>query len=364
MVGHDKDFVATRVSYKLNLRGPSVAVQTACSTSLVPVQVACQSLLAYQCDMALAGGVGIRVPQATGYLYQEGGISSPDGHCRAFDAEVRGWSAATAWGSSSSSGLVRPCGTATDSRCIRRGSINNDGSVKVGYTAPSVDGQAEVIAMAHAMADMIAGYDHVCRSARHRYAARRPDRDRRANPGFRVGTKRRQFCAIGSVKTNIGHLDTAAGSRWPDQDRTRSPAQAKSRQAYISKRPTRKSILRDSPFYVNTASTPWSSQSGPRRAGLSSFGIGGTNAHVVLEEAPQPGIADIRPDAAPAAVRPLAHGPRRRHPLASDLSRRAPECEISGDFAYTTQIGRRSFGRRRFLVASGAAEAAHMLQIG
>jgi acyl transferase domain-containing protein len=364
VLGNEKDHLTTRVSYKLNLRGPSLSIQTTCSTSLVSVCMACQGLLAYQCDMALAGGVGIRVPQATGYLFQEGGISSPDGHCRAFDAGSQGIVSGNGLGIVVLKRLSEALADCDSIYAIIRGfALNNDGSVKVGYTAPSQDGQAEVIAMAHAMADI--SPDTITYVETHGTATPLGDPIEIAalTQAFRVGTKRRQFCAIGSVKTNIGHLDTAAGIA--GLIKTALALRHKEIPPSLHfKVPNPNIDFEGSPFYVNTASTPWASPTAPRRAGVSSFGIGGTNAHVVLEEAPQP---EILPNIRPAQLLLLS----ARSPTALDAATRSlatfleehPNVDL-GDLAYTTQIGRRSFGRRRFLVASGAAEAAHMLQIG
>ena len=182
MLANDKDFLATRVSYKLNLRGPSLTVQTACSTSLVAVQLACQALLAGQCDVALAGGVSINVPRVTGYLYEPGMILSPDGHCRAFDARAQGTVAGEGVGVVVLKRLREALADRDHVRAVILGAaLNNDGSLKVGYTAPSVDGQAAVIALAHAMAGDRPRDDHLSRGPRHRNRARRSDRNRGAD---------------------------------------------------------------------------------------------------------------------------------------------------------------------------------------
>ena len=211
-IGNDKDYLATRVSYKLNLEGPSVVVQTTCSTSLVAVHLACQSLLSGECDVALAGGVSINVPQTAGYVYQEGGIYAPDGHCRAFDARAQG----TVFGNGVGIVVLKRLQDAlADGDCIHaviKGSaINNDGSSKVGYTAPSVEGQAKVIARALAMADIDPETISYIEAHGTGTALGDPIEIAALTRAFRASTEKQGFCAIGSVKTNLGHLNAAAG---------------------------------------------------------------------------------------------------------------------------------------------------------
>ncbi|HEY9666547.1 MAG TPA: polyketide synthase, partial [Coleofasciculaceae cyanobacterium] len=212
VIGNDKDFLTTRVAYKLNLKGPSITVQTACSTSLVATAIACQSLLNYQCDVALAGGVSIRVPQKTGYVYQEGGTLSPDGHCRAFDAQAKGTTIGNGLGVVV---LKRLSEAIADGDCIHaviKGSaINNDGSRKVGYTAPSVDAQAEAIAEAIMFAEVEPETINYIEAHGTGTALGDPIEIAALSKVFRASTEKKAFCAIGSLKTNIGHLDAAAG---------------------------------------------------------------------------------------------------------------------------------------------------------
>jgi acyl transferase domain-containing protein len=212
MLGNDKDFLPTRVSYKLNLKGPSLNIQTACSTSLVAVCVACQNLLNYTCDMALAGAVSISFPQKRGYLFQEGGIASPDGHCRAFDAKAAGTIAGEGAGIVVLKRLDEALAEGDPICAVIKGfAVNNDGSLKIGYTAPSVEGQAEVIAMAQAMA----GFEPETIGYIEAHGTGTPLGDPIEMEGliraFRAGTAAKNFCGVGSVKGNIGHLDTAAG---------------------------------------------------------------------------------------------------------------------------------------------------------
>ena len=286
IVGNDKDFLATRVSYHLNLRGPSVNVQTACSTSLVAIHLACQSLLTGECDMALAGGVSVRVPQQSGYLYQRGGILSQDGHCRAFDAAASG----TVGGNGAGVVLLKRLSQALEDgdqiRAVIKGSaINNDGANKVGFTAPSVTGQAAVIAEALG----IAGVDPLDISyvETHGTGTALGDPIEIAALTEAFGPRRADArCAIGSLKTNIGHLDAAAGvAAFVKTVLALENRQLPPSLNYTAPNP--KIPFEDSPFYVNHALTEWPGDALPRRAGVSSFGIGGTNAHVVLEEAPE-----------------------------------------------------------------------------
>src|SRR5947209_578696 len=212
IIGNDKDFLSTRVSYKLNLKGPSLTVQSACSTSLVAVHMACQSLLGYQCDMALAGGVSVNPSHKGGYFYQEGGILSPDGHCRAFDAGAQGMVAGSGVGVVVLKRLEEAVADGDTIHAIIKGSaINNDGSLKIGFTAPSVSGQAKVIAEAQAVAGVDArtiGYVEAHGTAT---ALGDPVEIAALTEAFRAGTDAKGFCAVGSVKTNIGHTDAAAG---------------------------------------------------------------------------------------------------------------------------------------------------------
>ncbi|MEM7557155.1 MAG: polyketide synthase, partial [Cyanobacteria bacterium P01_A01_bin.84] len=212
MIGNDKGFLSTRVSYKLNLTGPSITVQTACSTSLVATTLAYQSLQNYQCDIALAGGVSIRVPQKTGYFYEPGGPLSPDGYCHAFDAKAEGTTIGNGVGVVV---LKRVQDAIADGDCIyaviKGAAINNDGSTKVGYTAPSVDGQAEAIAEAMMLADVEPETISYIEAHGSGTAMGDPIEIAALSNVFRSSTEKKDFCAIGSVKTNIGHLDAAAG---------------------------------------------------------------------------------------------------------------------------------------------------------
>ncbi len=285
MIGNDKDYLATRVSYKLNLVGPGLTVQTACSTSLVAVHQACQSLRLDECDLALAGGVAIQLPQRPGYLYQEGMILSPDGHCRAFDADARGTVAGSGAGVVVLKRLRDALRDGDTIRAVIRGSaINNDGFGKIGYTAPSTAGQAEVIGRALSQAGLRA--DEITYVETHGTGTELGDPIEIAGltKAFAKDTKSTGFCAIGSVKTNVGHLDAAAGVTGLIKTVLALEHQEIPPSLHFT-RPNPKTALASSPFFVNDRLRRWEGE-GSRRAGVSSFGIGGTNAHVILEEAP------------------------------------------------------------------------------
>ncbi|MGP4092166.1 type I polyketide synthase, partial [Streptomyces sp. KR55] len=297
MLANDKDFLATRVSYKLNLTGPSVSINTACSTSLVAVHTACLALLGGECDMALVGAVHLN-PPGQGYQYQEGMIFSPDGHCRAFDAEARG----TVIGSGAGAVVLKRLKEALADgdwihAVIKGSAINNDGSAKTGYTAPSISGQAAVIADAQDVADVdpeTIGYVEAHGTGT---PLGDPIEAAALTEAFRDGTDRTGYCALGSVKTNIGHLDTAAGmaglikTALMLEHRTLVPS------LHFTE-PNPDIDFAAGPFFVNTEKTEWKSETGPLRAGVSSFGIGGTNAHVILQEGPARGQAlhESRPE--------------------------------------------------------------------
>ena len=285
-IGNDKDHLTTQVAYHLNLRGPGLTVQTACSTSLVSVCVACQSLLSYQCDIALAGGVAADSSTREGYTYQPGGILSPDGHCRVFDAAAQG----TVPGNGVGIVVLKRLSEALADRdhicaIISGFALNNDGLRKVGYTAPSVTGQAEVIALAHALAGVDPETITYVEAHGTGTALGDPIEIAALDQVFRARTRKRGFCAIGSVKSNIGHLDTAAGVAGLIKAVLALEHELIPPTLHFSQ-PNPEIDFENSAFRVNTQLAEWRRVNGPRRAGVSSFGIGGTNAHIVLEEAP------------------------------------------------------------------------------
>lgn len=352
MMGNEKDYLATRVSYKLNLKGPSVSVYTACSTSLVAVCQACQSLQSYQCDMALAGGVSITLPQKRGYLYQEGGIGSADGHCRAFDAKAQGTVFSNGLGIVVLKRLEDAISDGDTIYAVIKGhALNNDGSSKVSYTAPSVDGQAEVIVMAQALA----GIDAETITYVETHGTGTPLGDPIEIAGltqaFRAGTTATGFCAIGSLKSNVGHLDAAAGVA----GLIKTVLALKHRQIPPSlhfEKPNPKIDFPNSPFYVNTRLSEWKTEEIPRRAGVSSLGVGGTNAHVVLEEAPP-----LQPSSPSRSSQLLLLSAKTSSALeksTENLVEYLSENQTSNfaDVAYTLQVGRRAFEHRRIITCS------------
>ncbi|MCV3216666.1 acyltransferase domain-containing protein [Plectonema radiosum NIES-515] len=285
-IGNDKDHLPTQISYKLNLKGPSVNVQTACSTSLVAVHFACQSLLNGESDMALAGGVSIHLPQTAGYYYEQGGILSNDGHCRAFDADASG----TIFGNGLGVVVLKRLEDAVRDRnyihaVIKGSAINNDGSLKVGYTAPSVDGQTAVILEALALADVEPETISYIETHGTGTVLGDPIEIAGLTQAFRNSTDKKGFCAIASAKTNVGHLNTAAGVTGLIKTVQALKHQQIPPNLHFQT-PNPQIDFANSPFYVNTKLSEWKTNGEPRRAGVSSFGIGGTNAHVILEEAP------------------------------------------------------------------------------
>lgn len=361
-LGNDKDYLATRVAFKLGLRGPAMTLQTACSTSLVAIATACQSIASYQCDMALAGGVTIVLPQKKGYFYREGSMLSPDGHCRTFDERAAG----TVFSNGAAVVLLKRVADAiadgdTIHAVIRGYATNNDGGAKVSYTAPSVEGQAEVISLALATADIDArtiGYVEA-----HGTATPMGDPIEIAglSIAYRAYTSDTGYCAIGSVKANLGHLDIASGAIGlikasmaihegvlpPSINFTRSNP---------------KIDFASSPFYVNTQLRPWPASDWPRRAGVSAFGVGGTNAHVIVEQAPPP-----RPAGRRRSHSLLVLSARSDAALAMQAERLA--AFLAGhadasleDVAYTLQVGRCQFEHRRIAVASDIAGAVAKLR--
>ncbi|MCP4660176.1 MAG: polyketide synthase [bacterium] len=309
-LGNDLAAMATRISYKLNLRGPSYALHTACSTSLAAVHLACQSLLLDECAMAVAGGAAINVPQHQGYTYQKGGILSPDGSSRTFDARAAGCNFGNGVGAVLLKRLDAAIAEGDPIYAVIRGSAaNNDGAEKASFTAPGVEGQTDVLLEAMACAGVQA--DSLSYLEAHGTATELGDSIEilALSQAFRTSTQRTGFCAIGSVKTNIGHLETAAGIA----GLIKTALALHHRQIPPSlhfETPNPKIDFENSPFYVNTTLAPWPPppQGALRRAGVSSFGIGSTNVHVILEQAPP------RPRRRPGWCSPAARRCRRARP--------------------------------------------------
>lgn len=361
LIASDKDFLATRVSYKLNLTGPSITIQTACSTSLVAVHLACQSLLNGECDMALAGGVSIRVPQKSGYLYQGGGIVSPDGHCRAFDAKANGTVGGDGVGVVLLKRLEDARADRDSIRAIIKGSaINNDGAMKAGFTAPSVTAQAIVIAEAQAMARVNAETINYIEAHGTATTLGDPIEVAALREAFRTSTTRTGFCAIGSVKTNIGHLDAAAGVAGLIKV-VKALEEKKLPPSLHFEQPNPKVDFANSPFYVNNTLAEWKSRNAPRRAGVSSFGMGGTNVHVVVEEAPK---LDTPDDARPYQLLLLsAKTGSALESATSNLCQYLNQKPANfADVAFTLQVGRKAFDHRRITVSRDAKDAQSSLR--
>jgi acyl transferase domain-containing protein/thioesterase domain-containing protein/nucleoside-diphosphate-sugar epimerase/acyl carrier protein len=358
--GNDKDFLSTGISYRLDLRGPSINVQTACSTSLVAVHLAVQSLLGFECDMALAGGATIEVPHGVGYRYREGEILSPSGRCRAFDEGSDGTVL------TSGAGIVALRRAADALRdgdpvlaLIKGSAVNNDGGRKVGYLAPSVDGHADVVREALELADVDARTITLLEAHGTGTAVGDPIEVAALTEAFRAHTVDREFCRLVSTKPNIGHLDTAAGvasliktvqalrhRRLPPLANHRAPSPLLG--------------IATTPFVLSGEASPWEPD-GPRRAGISSLGVGGTNAHVVVEEAP---AMPASPRARDEQV--LCVSARTVQAVDDTCARLAAALDTGevalGDAALTLATGRRAMAHRRVIVATDAAHAVSQLR--
>lgn len=361
MLGNDKDFLCTRVSYKLDLRGPSVTIQTACSTSLVAVVMACRALTGGECDIALAGGVSLSFPQRAGYLYQEGMILSPDAHCRPFDVQAAGTRAGAGCGIVVLKRLADALADRDTIHAVIRGAaINNDGAGKAGYTAPSVDGQVEAIATAQALAGIEPRDITYVEAHGTGTPLGDPIEIAALTQVFRASTADVGFCRLGSLKANLGHLDAAAGvagllktvlalkhAEWPPLVNFTVP------NPHLE--------LDTSPFMASASAGTWDSDGKPRRAAVSSFGIGGTNAHLVLEEGPE--AASTVPSREAYLLLLSAKMPAALESMTANLARHLavnPSTPLQ-DVEWTLQVGRRVFAHRRALVVRDAASAADAL---
>jgi len=377
MIGNDKDFLSNRVSYKLNLNGPAMVIQTACSTSLVAIHTACQALINEECDAALAGGVSLGKLDNEGYLYKEGMILSPDGHCRAFDEKAKG----TVLGQGAGVVLLKRLDDALKDNdhiyaVIKGSGINNDGAAKSGYTAPSIEGQAKAVMLAHASANVspqqisyieahgtgtpigdpieVEGLNYAFK-----HSASMDRTDSNTTDEGNIGTVNSgstHYCAIGSVKSNIGHMDAASGvagliKAAKALEQTILPPSLH----FENENP--KINFDRTPFYVNTQTAPWPDQVGPRHAGVSSFGIGGTNAHIVLSEAPAQTIAgrsrpwriitlSAKTETALETMTAQLHDYLNTHPNVN-----------FSDVCYTLHLGRKLLEHRRYLVCKNTDDA-------
>lgn len=361
--GNDKDFLATRASFLLNLKGPSVNVQTACSTSLVAVHYACQSLLSGECDMALAGGVTIELPHRVGYLHHEGEVLSPDGHCRAFDHRAAG----TVFGSGVGVVVLRRLTDAIRDgdpiRGVIKGSaVNNDGGSKAGYLAPSVTGQAEAVVEALSIAGISAdtiGYVECHGTGTY---LGDPIEIEALTQAYRQSTSQKQYCRVGSVKTNIGHLDTAAGV----VGLIKSALAIESGEIPPTlnfEKPNPAIDFAGSPFIVNDTRTPWPRTAAPRRAAVNSLGVGGTNAHVILEEAPIRRVRASKSEEKPQLIVLSAKSRKALDDAGKRLSAhlaRNPDLDLA-DVAFTLREGRKLFDVRRVVAVANRADAIDVL---
>ena len=359
LLGTDKDYLASRLSYKLNLKGPSVVVQTACSTSLVAVHMACESIKSGECDLALAGGVAISVPVKQGYFYQQDMIFSPDGHCYAFDEKAQG----TVGGNGIGIVLLKPLEKALEDgdhvyAVIRGTAVNNDGQQKIGYTAPSVVGQAEVVAEAISMAEIQPEQIGYIETHGTGTALGDPIEIEALTRAFYPYPQGKQSCALGTLKPNIGHLDTAAGIASLIKtilvvNRGVIPP------CVNYTKPNPKIDFSNTPFYINQKAKRWDSEH--RIAGVSSFGIGGTNAHVIVEQPPQ--ISKKEPLMGPNLIVLSAHTQWSLSQMVKNLVHYLEENtgEALEDIAYTLGRGRRHFSMRLAIVASSHQEACEKL---
>jgi phthiocerol/phenolphthiocerol synthesis type-I polyketide synthase E len=360
LISNDKDYLATRASYKLDLRGPSVVVQTACSTGLVAIHYAVRSIASGECSMAMAGASTVRLPEHAGHFHSPGGIYSRDGHCRPFDASADG----TVFGNGVGVVVLKRLTDALrDGDCVRAvvkgGAINNDGHDKVGFTAPSLAGQTAVIEAAGRASEV--SPDSVTYVETHGTGTYLGDpiEVEALTSAFRQGSRRTGYCALGAVKGSIGHLDPTAGvagfikTVLALEHATLPPVTN-----YVEA--NAEIDFASTPFFVNETARPWTAS--PRRAGVSAFGIGGTNAHVILEQAPEPAS---RPRSTGAQLLPLsgrteAAVTRSAELLAAHLESH-PDLDLA-DVAHTLQNGRRSFATRSTVTATTSAEAAAALR--
>ncbi|WP_293081672.1 type I polyketide synthase [Moorena sp. SIO3H5] len=360
ILASDKDYLTTRISYKLNLTGPSVSMQVACSTSLATVHTAIQSLLSGECDLALAGGVSVQVPQQVGHLHQEGLLGSPDGHCRAFDAQAEG----TIFGSGVGLVVLKRMDAALADgdriyAVIKGSAMTNDGNNKVGYAAPNGEGQARAVAEAIAVSNVNPETITYVEAHGTGTLLGDPIEVSALSQAFQTQTQRKQFCALGSVKTNVGHLQISSGI----VGLIKTILSLYHKQIPPSlhfETPNPKIDFANSPFFVNTTLCEWETNGHPRRAGVHSFGIGGTNAHVVLEEGPDQKKQQTKNEDGVKIE-------TRSHNILTLAAKTAPalqglvKCYQSylntnaevdlRDICYTTHVGRAHFDRRLAIVS-------------
>ncbi len=360
-IANDLDYAATRISHKLNLHGPSLNISTACSTSLVAIHQACRSLLSYESDMALAGGANVALEQYYGYAYQYGGIQSHDGYCRAFDEKSDG----TLFGSGAGVVLLKRFDEALADGdhiygIVRGSAINNDGSAKVGFTAPSVTGQAEVISSALAVANVDPAEISLIEAHGTGTSLGDPIEIQALTKAYRRKTKKNQFCAVSSVKTNIGHLGSAAGiagfikALFALKNKTLPPN-------LHFNNPNPEIDFANSPFYIPKESQPWPSSSHARFAGVSSFGVGGTNAHIILQEAPERFLAPIKKNVYVLIL--SARSAQALQTMASNLAKFLQGNPLTNlrDLSYSLNCGRNRFEFTTSVVIANLEDAIKQL---
>jgi amino acid adenylation domain-containing protein len=358
----DKDFLATRINFKLDLQGPALTIQTACSTSLVAVHVACQSLRAGECDAALAGGVCVKVPGKRGYLWRRGGLLAADGRVRAFDAQATG----TAFGSGAGLVVLKRLADAVRDHdsiyaVIKGSAVNNDGAGKASYAAPSIGRQADVVVQALANAGVAPDTVSYIEAHGTGTPLGDPIEIEALTRAFRSGTSRTRYCAIGALKSNVGHLEAAAGVAGLIKT-VLSLHHGTLPRSVNYETPNPQIDFEQSPFFVNTATTPWIG-SAPRRAGVNALGVGGTNVHVILEEAPgvPPRPSPTRlPQVLTLSARTEAALDALAARLASHLERHDADL---ADVAYTLQTGRKPFRLREALVCEDGTDAIARLRL-
>jgi phthiocerol/phenolphthiocerol synthesis type-I polyketide synthase E len=358
IMANEKDFLATRVGYKLNLKGPCVTVQSACSTSLVGIIMACQNLLNYQSDMAMAGGIALDVDHLGGYYHEDGGIVSPDGHCRAFDAAAKGTVPGSGVGVVVLKRLEDALADGDTIHAVIIGSgMNNDGSAKAGFTAPSIDGQVGVFLEAITMAGINPETVNYVECHGTGTPIGDPIEIASLTKAFRAYTDKKGFCAVGSAKSNVGHADAAAGVAGFIKAVLALKHQQIPPTLHVTN-PNPAIHFEETPFYVSTALSEWKSpETSPRRAGQNSFGIGGTNAHVLLEEAP---VQERSKSSRPCQL--LVWSARTDSTLetmTANLGQHLQSCpeDSFADLAFTLQTGRALFSHRRMLVCRDREDA-------
>ncbi len=356
---NEKDFLSTRISYKLDLKGPSYSIQTACSTSLVAVHQACHSILKGESDMAIAGGVSLSLPRVDGFMYQEGMIFSPDGHCRPFDENANG----TVFSNGIGLVLLKSLDEALEDgdtihAVIKGSAINNDGIRKIGFTAPSIEGQSEAIQDCYEMAGIEP--ESISYIEAHGTGTNLGDPIELEALKTAFASDKKKYCAVGSVKANVGHLDIAAGIT----GLIKTTLSLKHKQLPPSinyENPNPKIDFENSPFYVNTELREWKNGTYPQRAGVSSFGIGGTNAHVVVEIAPKAEESTVG-----KAYKLLVLSGNTKKSLRGNVSRLKDFLEVNkdsnlADATYTLQVGRKAFKHRVAFAVNDVKDAVRVL---